>query len=187
MVYIIMSDLTCYAWFRTIKPRVKIWCFVFQHVFQYPLPPLCIVSRAEYQSVTTGLVLGWSSRKYHPEAMAFKAARTIFQTRSCYHELLMLSPAIDRKYFERNSFEDNCSSSGVRWWIGCPYKGECVNLLSLALFRNGKGVDWGGGSVKNINVRLFDADRFASDVNRPECQRLEVFHKWGWLHKKGGG
>ena len=31
--------------------------------------------------------------------------------------------------------------------------------------------------MKNINVRLFDADRFASDVNRPECQRLEVFHK----------
>ena len=43
--------------------------------FPIPPPPLCIVSRAEYQSVTTGLVLGWSSRKYHPEAMAFKAAQ----------------------------------------------------------------------------------------------------------------
>ena len=187
MVYIIMSNLTCYAWFRTIKPRVKIWCFVFQHVFQYPLPPLCIVSRAEYQSVTTGLVLGWSSRKYHPEAMAFKAAQ--MESRGqyfkpgraimnywCYHPLL-----IGNTLKETVRGQSFVLRSQMMDWM--PIEGWVCQLVLVKW----KGVDWGGGSVKNINVRLFDADRFASDVNRPECQRLEVFHKWGWLHKKGGG
>ena len=154
-----------------------------------PAPPLyCITCRisVSYHWPSIGLEFQEiSSRSNGFQSSADGITWTIFQTRSCYHELLMLSPAIDRKYFEGNSSRtiicppESDGLDAIEVWV-------CQLVLVQSLSER-KGVDWGGGSVKNINVRLFDADRFASDVNRPECQRLEVFHKWRWLHKKGGG
>ena len=72
-----------------------------------PAPPLyCITCRisVSYHWPSIGLEFQEiSSRSNGFQSGADGITWTIFQTRSCYHELLMLSPTIDRKYFERNS------------------------------------------------------------------------------------